>query len=87
MSGSQGSELAGLTFNKSTGGSPDNLFIKYKILTVIYLPIYLCDSSDSSDSCNSCDSSDSSDSSDCCDISDSCDSSERRKNCVPIFPP
>ena len=90
MSDSQGSELAGLTINKSTGEGPNNLFIKYKILTVIYLPIYLCDSSGSSDSCDSCDSSDSSDSSDRCDISDSsdsCDSSERRKKFFPYFSP
>ena len=47
---------------------------KYQIVTLNYLPIYLCDRNDSSDSC---DSSDSNDSSDSRAMSDSNDSSDK----------
>ena len=50
--------------------------LEYKMLTLTYLPIYLCDSSDRSDRWNSCDVSDSSDSSDSSASSDSTDSSD-----------
>ena len=59
------------------------------MVTKMYLPIYLrnsSDSSDSFDSCYSCDSSDSSDSGDGWDRSDSSDNSDK-KNSVTIFPP
>ena len=49
--------------------------------TALFVPIYLCNSSDSFDSCEGCDSFDSSDSSgscDSCDSSDSCDSRDQK---------
>ena len=48
------------------------------MVTLTYLPFYLCNSSDSFDSFDRCDSFGSCDSSDSCDISDSSDSSDSR---------
>ena len=87
---SSGSIVVGLSVGQSYTFAKKWL-LQYQMVTLTYLPIYLCDSTDSSDSldscdpCDSCDRSDSSDSSDSSYRSNCIDSSDKNKFCHIFF--